>query len=175
MNVRLAAATDAAAIARVHVDSWRTAYKGIVASAFLERLSHERSQQWWENVLANPPARSCLHVLEADSEIVGFAYAGETRAPEFPYDAELSAIYILEEHQGKGGGRRLFDAVRTSLTNARFTSMLLWVLENNPSRGFYDRLGGSIVASKQDKIGDDDVTEIAYGWIFAPPLRILAF
>ena len=42
--------------------------------------------------------------------------------------------------------------------------MLLWVLENNPSRTFYERLGGIVVGQKPDTVGDTAVTLVAYGW-----------
>jgi hypothetical protein len=58
----------------------------------------------------------------------------------------------------------LFDAVRGSLRDAGLRSMLLWVLENNPSRSFYERLGGIVVGRKPDTVGDSPVTLIAYGW-----------
>ncbi|MGH7684453.1 MAG: GNAT family N-acetyltransferase, partial [Vulcanimicrobiaceae bacterium] len=65
---------------------------------------------------------------------------------------------------GNGGGRLLFDAVRQSLRDAGLRSMLLWVLENNPSRTFYERLGGIVSGRKPDTVGDTAVTLIAYGW-----------
>lgn len=39
MHIRKAAVEDAAAIAKVHVDSWRTTYKGIMPSDYLNSLS----------------------------------------------------------------------------------------------------------------------------------------
>jgi hypothetical protein len=44
---------------------------------------------------------------------------------------------------------------------------MLWVLEANPARGWYERLGGQEVGIK-DWGGDDEfgtrVREVAYGW-----------
>jgi hypothetical protein len=39
--IREAAPADAPGIARVHVDTWRTTYQGIVPDQFLARLSYE--------------------------------------------------------------------------------------------------------------------------------------
>ena len=40
-NIRVAKASDAAAIARVHIDSWRTTYVGIVPQDYLDAYSAE--------------------------------------------------------------------------------------------------------------------------------------
>ena len=42
--IRPATLEDAPAIARVHVDTWRTTYAGIVPDEHLAKLSYERSQ-----------------------------------------------------------------------------------------------------------------------------------
>ena len=39
-NVRIAVPTDSPSIARVRIDSWRTAYKGIIAEDYLADLSY---------------------------------------------------------------------------------------------------------------------------------------
>lgn len=164
LSVRSASIEDAADVARVHVDTWRSAYRDILPAEFLARLSYDRSAQWWTSVISEPSPHSCLWILDEGSKPVGFAFAGENRSPDLPYDGELQAIYVLAEHQGNGGGRLLFDAVRGSLRDAGLRSMLLWVLENNPSRSFYERLGGIVVGRKPDTVGDSPVTLIAYGW-----------
>lgn len=42
MNIRKANRDDAPGIAKVHVDSWRTTYKGIIPQSFLDELSYEQ-------------------------------------------------------------------------------------------------------------------------------------
>ncbi|WP_306428702.1 hypothetical protein [Robertmurraya siralis] len=42
MIIREATLSDAEGIAKVHVDSWRTTYKGIVSDVFLEQLSYKK-------------------------------------------------------------------------------------------------------------------------------------
>ena len=46
--IRKAELEDAKGIAKVHVDSWRTTYKGIVPDTFLENLSYENREQIWK-------------------------------------------------------------------------------------------------------------------------------
>jgi hypothetical protein len=44
------------------------------------------------------------------------------------------------------------------------TSLLVWVLADNPARKFYEALGGQYVYDKQVSIGNARLIEVAYGW-----------
>jgi hypothetical protein len=52
-----------------------------------------------------------------------------------------------------------------------FSSLALWVLERNRSRGFYESCGGRVAASKVIEIGGARLMEVAYWW---PDLAMLA-
>jgi hypothetical protein len=43
-------------------------------------------------------------------------------------------------------------------------SLLIWVLARNPSREFYRRIGGELVATKVITIGGVELEEEGYGW-----------
>lgn len=80
---------------------------------------------------------------------MGFAHAGPEREGETGYDAELYAIYLLQEHQSRGVGRRLTIAAGRGALSAGMTSMMLWALEDNYNvRRFYEALGGAAVDRK---------------------------
>ena len=166
IRIRHAVPADAAGIARVHVDSWRTTYAGIVPGDYLASLSYSAREQVWENVLKAHKHDNCIIVaVTLDGAIVGFAHAGPEREGETGYDAELYAIYLLQEHQGGGVGRRLTVAAGRAVLNAGMTSMMLWVLEDNYSaRRFYEALGGARFDRKRLQIGGAEFVEIAYGW-----------
>jgi hypothetical protein len=42
--------------------------------------------------------------------------------------------------------------------------MLVWVLADNPSRRFYEALGGAPVRTQHIEFGGTLLEEIAYGW-----------
>ena len=46
VRVRAATADDAAGVARVHVDSWRATYKGLMPDAVLDGLSVDNRADW---------------------------------------------------------------------------------------------------------------------------------
>ncbi len=162
MKIRKAVLSDAQNIAIVHVDSWRTTYKGIVSDEFLTNLSYEERKRLWENVIPNG------NVFVAENEegqIVGFSSGGKERTGKYKkYDGELYAIYILKEYQGKGLGKELIQPIINDLKNSNINSMLVWVIEDNNARYFYESLGGIRIDSEMVEIAEKKVKEIAYGW-----------
>jgi ribosomal protein S18 acetylase RimI-like enzyme len=141
-SVRPATADDAPGIARVHVDSWRAAYAGIVPRSVLDGLSVERREAFWRSDLSQPDHR--LWVATSHT-IVGFAATGPARDDDLPAGAgELFAIYVLPDSWGRGYGAALFRAATTDLTARGLHPLVLWVLtENTRGRRFYELMGWS--------------------------------
>ena len=172
--IRPARPEDAAGIARVNGDTWRAAYRGIFPDEVLERRGREpdaaeRRRRW----IATPG--TAVFVAEEEGEVLGFSMAGAPREPLAGYDAELFAIYVLPAHQGRGLGRRLLFAAAAAMAAAGRRSWFLWTLRDNPAaRGFYERLGGSLVAERTAVVEGTSVQEVGYGWesladAFRPP------
>ena len=165
MLIRQAVPQDAAGIARVHISSWRTTYPGIVSAAVLERLSVERSQDYWLKYISEPGDKSfALVAVDEQVSVVGFASAGPERSGNYPYQGELYAIYMLKAYQGRGVGRRLVSAVAQKLLEEGLSSMLVWVLKDNLFRAFYETLDGQQIGEQDITIGDETLPEVAYGW-----------
>lgn len=167
VQIREARSDDAPGIAAVHVASWRTTYRCIIPDEHLARLSVEQRAQRWRETLAG--GADNVYVAEDDAggegRVIGFASGGPERDRNIPvYDGELYAVYILQEYQGQGIGQRLVRAVAERLATRGFNAMLVWVLASNPSRGFYERLGGQFVREKAIEIGSASLPEVAYGW-----------
>lgn len=171
MRIRLARKEDAEAIARVHVESWRSTYRGIIAADFLANLSLENHAERWREILKMQNQKNYTFVADnTDRQIAGFISGGSQRDLKINYEAELYALYLLESAQRRGLGIRLVQAATSHLFRDGFKNMLVWVLENNPSRKFYEALGGQYVTEKAIIIGDQKLTEVAYGWL---DLRLL--
>src|SRR5437764_14817491 len=98
MRIREADIDDAAAIALVHVDAWRTAYVGIVPDEYLASLSYGSHEQNWRESLAERADQEFTLVVENDQRaIVGFATGGPEREGNTLYRGELRAIYLLAD------------------------------------------------------------------------------
>ncbi|MEW6092378.1 MAG: GNAT family N-acetyltransferase [Chloroflexota bacterium] len=166
VTIRKATPADAPGIALVHVDSWRTTYKGIVADEFLQSLSVEHRAQAWAEILANPEHPAFLFVAENEGEeIMGFVSGRTERDHDAEYTGEVGAIYLLKQAQGQGTGRRMMQAAARELMQRGHLSMLLWVLKDNfPARKFYEALGGKYLREKPIQIGEQSLIEVAYGW-----------
>lgn len=162
MEIRKASVEDAAAIASVHVASWRSTYAGIVPDAYLDSLDvGARTTAWSEQIAAQ---KAIFLVAQCDGEVCGFVCGGALREAIPGYDAELYAIYLLKELQGKGIGRGLTCALVQALRAGGFNSMIVWVLEKNPAVEFYRRLGAISIARKKIEIGGIELDEAALGW-----------
>lgn len=165
ITLRQALRADAAGIAKVHVDSWRSTYKGIVPDEYLANLSHEKRETFWDQALADQPARShTIVATDHKNQVLGFSDGGANRTTKYNYDGEILAIYLLKDHHGTGVGRRLFQSSVNQLREDGFSRMLVWVLADNPTCRFYERMGGKVVGEKIEKIGGKTLKELAYGW-----------
>jgi ribosomal protein S18 acetylase RimI-like enzyme len=161
-TVRRARVEDANAIAFVQVESWKTTYAGIVPDAYLASLSVEsRTEKWKEQFDAGT---TLIFVAEDAAGVFGFVSGGILRDTIDDYDGELYAIYLLQERQKQGVGKVLLQKLAEAMRADGFQRVIAWVLAQNPSIGFYVRLGGSPVAEKQIEIGGVQLTEIAFGW-----------
>jgi len=166
IRIREAVPADAGGIARVHVDTWRSSYAGIVPDEHLAGLSYDDREAVWGQILSRDRPAQCNFVAETGAcEIIGFAGGGPEREGDEVYLGELYAIYMFEAYQRRGVGRRLACAVAHGLLSAGFESMLLWVLEDNRrARRFYESLGGELVGRKSIEIGGAALVEVSYGW-----------
>ncbi len=169
--IRKASIGDAVAIARVHVDSWRTTYAGIVRNEYLDSLAYSRREELWSEILVTGEPKQNVYVAEdASGKVVGFAWGGPERSGNPTYQGEIYAIYLLDGYQRKGIGSRLTQAIAKELLAQGFASMLVWVLAENPFRLFYEALGAELVDQGSTTVESVDLTMLAYGWI---DLRLL--
>jgi L-amino acid N-acyltransferase YncA len=164
--IRAATPTDAAAIARVHVDSWRSTYAGLLPERMLLKLSNaEHESRWWGHVLGRQRRKHFVYVAEHDRDgVIGFVSGGPCRDRELSYRGEIYAIYLLDEHHGEGIGRALLLSLSDRLVRERGPSLLVWVLSSNPSRYFYESMGARRIATRKDRMGGVEVEETGYGW-----------
>lgn len=161
ISIRPATTEDAGAIAQVHVESWRTTYLGIVPAAYLAGLDEMIRAKLWQEFLG---ASALVLVAERDGRLIGFAHGGANREAIGGCDAELYAIYLTRDSQGRGTGSALLRAMAKELLGRGFGSMAVWVLERNPARSFYEKMGAHLAASKVIEIGGAKLMEVAYAW-----------
>ncbi|HUA93672.1 MAG TPA: GNAT family N-acetyltransferase [Terracidiphilus sp.] len=161
-SIRKAAIEDAGHITRVHVNSWKTTYQGIVPDEYLASLKIEDRVPRWTEQLAD--AEHLIFVAENQQGVCGFIGGGPMREPIGEYDGELYAIYLLRACQLCGVGRSLVHTLAENLLARDFKSMAVWVLEANPAVLFYQALGATLITQKIIEIAGVRLPELALGW-----------
>lgn len=169
-NLRIATPADALAIARVHVASWQETYSGLLSAEMIKGHTIESRAAMWARIPdpATPSNPTRVFVAERGNAIVGFASCGAQRTHHLRdagYDGEFAAIYVLASAQRLGIGSALMQAMAIDLASRSFHGASLWVLQSNAAGcAFYQRMGGNIVSTQEDRRGETVLTELAYGW-----------
>jgi GNAT superfamily N-acetyltransferase len=166
MRVRSARPDDAAALATVYVDSWRDAYAGILPDAVLVGMSDVRHAAAWQQELETRDRTGDTLVIEHDDAVVGLVTIGPARRVSRSQieGGEIYRLYVAPLHQGAGFGKALLMAAFDWLITRDVDAVIVWVLAENPSRFFYEAMGGTRLGEKTESIGGTKVREVAYGW-----------
>jgi ribosomal protein S18 acetylase RimI-like enzyme len=164
VKIREATPADAARIARVHVESSRAAYRGLLPEGAQSGITCETRAANWARTLEDESGGEFVYVAESEGRVVGFASGGPEREGLAGFDGELYTVYLLPEHQRRGTGRELVLAVAERLARLGFRSMMLWVLEENTACRFYESLGGARVGEAEIERGGRALKKVAYGW-----------
>jgi GNAT superfamily N-acetyltransferase len=163
ISFREATVSDCLAVAKVHVQSWRESFAGIVPQTFLEQKSVEQRAKAFAAGFSADSYK--MYVAEvAGRGVVGFADFGEPREFIDAYEGELYAIYLVPEFQRKGIGERLFNLGVDYFIGCGKGSMYLLALAVSPYRLFYEKMGGRVVGKKQVEIEGVMYDELVYGW-----------
>ena len=142
MTIRPATTADASAIAAIHVETWRAAYRGQIPDAILEALDVERSASLWRERVTR--AVDSVFVAEDKETVVGFCNLVPSRDKDAdPRNiAEIAAIYVHPQHWRKRAGRALCDCALGEAGRRGYQAVTLWVLDSNDSaKRFYESVG----------------------------------
>lgn len=164
ITIRPATRDDAAGIARVRVDCWRTTYRGLIPDAYLDAMDVDASTRLWDRVLSAPPNTTSVFVAD-DGGVVGFAAGNRLEEPRHALDAELSAAYVRRDRQRAGIGRRLVDAVARAQRAHGAHGLIVWVIAGNKAgRAFYERLGAALLVEQPFEWDGMPLVEAGYGF-----------
>ncbi|HEY7641358.1 MAG TPA: GNAT family N-acetyltransferase [Steroidobacteraceae bacterium] len=165
-----ATATDVAAIALLHAQSWRIAYRGLLTDDYLDdRVLEDRTAFWTRRFNAPQPERRRVLQALGESALLGFVCVLLDEEPA--WGARLDNLHVNPQHKGTGIGFVLFQAAREWTAQMMPDApMHLWCVERNlVARRFYDRQGGRVVESATRPIAQGlQLPELRYLW---PALR----
>jgi ribosomal protein S18 acetylase RimI-like enzyme len=163
--LRPAVPSDAHAIARVLVNSWRQTHVGIVVQSYLDGLGLDKQTERWQKRLNDTRIVSTAVVAhEEDGSIVGFAAGGPIREVHDDFDGELYAIYVNRDVQGRGVGRRLLTEWARRMAAQGYQSAVVRVFTANEACSFYKRLGACRLREGSLELDGVAHAETWFGW-----------
>ena len=155
--------SDAAELARVHVEAWRETYPGILPRGYLERMSAPLHARRWRARLLR--MNEITLAAEGPDGLVGYASGQWARGRGETDEGEVTTLYVLKAAQGTGLGKALLVGVARALEDEGARSLVVWVLrENRPARAFYERLGGVAEETRCEHVGGATAPAVAYRW-----------
>lgn len=159
--VREAVTSDAEGVARVHVDSWRETYSGVLDDRFFSEDAFTRRLRFWSRYLSLWPRPGRMSVAIQDEKIIGFANAGAAAGPDAEHGfiparpLHLFSIYLLAAAHSSGAGQALHDAVVGN------EPAQLWVLRGNARAiAFYTRNGFAFDGIEYTDPADPNLVEL---------------
>jgi len=166
MGVRHARSEDMDTVAKINVDSWQTAFRGIVDDSYLDGMNAEKTKEGLERGFGKRPL--CVYEDE-NGHVLGSSIYGDSRDAEVQelseYTGELRAIHIDPEYKGQGIGKEIFKFVASDLKNRGHKKMYLWVFEKNLAAiRFYEKMGGKLIYRCDRMVGDKLYASLCFGY-----------
>ncbi|KNY07114.1 GNAT family N-acetyltransferase [Microbacterium sp. GCS4] len=166
--IRDATVRDARGVAVVHVDSWRSAYAGLIDQDVLDRQSVDARTEMWttwierslagESTDAYGPVPHRLVVAELDGRIVGWASFGGGRDEDLREQGEIAGLYAHPDAWSQGIGHALIRRAEDALRAEGWARGYLWVLNGNERAiGFYRAHGWAVDGA--EKFGEGGSVE----------------
>jgi ribosomal protein S18 acetylase RimI-like enzyme len=129
-------------MARVHIDSWRAAYRGLVPESFLESLDYARRAEGFRGFLVEHSGDT--YAVAQAGKTIGFLTIGACRDADVDQEVagEIWGIYLAPGYWRRGIGRQLCRRAEELLRAQGYVQATLWVFEGNEAaRRFYEAMG----------------------------------
>lgn len=160
--VRKVKLNDLRDVVNIQVSGWQTAYRGIVDDNYLDNMNVEEKLDKRKRDYLD----SGFIVAEINGEVVGFCrfidsniYSSDISIA----DCELMALYVKPDRKRNGIGKKLIEYVKEYFKSIGKTKMVLWCLKDNePSKIFYEKMGGKIIRERPITIGNKEYAEVCF-------------
>jgi ribosomal protein S18 acetylase RimI-like enzyme len=175
-TIRVAVPDDAAAIARVLVDTYRVAHRGQVPDRLLDfppiDEAYAESERNWRRALneiaSTPQSRERIFIAVEGERVVGLGMGVPRGLPELQFAGfagEVVCLYVAVTHQRRGIGSQLLRAIFQHLAHVGLLPIAIECLSANlPARRFYEAMGGRNVGDRTRNDDDFLLPATVYGW-----------
>lgn len=145
-------------VAKIIVEDWKIAYKGIIDINYLKGLNYvDRAKKIKEKY-----SKQKALVYTEENDVKGYCRFGENRDAEKWY-GEIYALYIKYNARNSGIGKKLIKKAMEILKDRGYKEVIIWCLkENKNARIFYEKIGGELYKERDIEIGDKKYIEVCY-------------
>jgi len=176
LRLRAARPADLPAVVALHVESWRDAYRGVLAAAFLDGPIEQRLAAHWHDAMIARRRPGAVALATAGGTIAGFvaAWRNDDRC-------HIDNLHVRPGMRSAGIGRAMLGFAAVRLREQGCVSAYLWVFARNPGAiRLYATLGAVIGPEVPRETQGQKVLEREVRWphiaaliaaCAAPPLR----
>lgn len=156
---------DAAGLARVHIESWRETYRGLLPQAYLAAMDPRIHARRWRSQLTRVRQEDLVLAAEGPGGLIGYCAGALPVGEASAGRAEVFTLYLIASAQKAGLGRQLLISAARVFSARGARSLGLWVLNGNRgARGFYEHLGARPGAERPVSGWGGGLRETAYVW-----------
>lgn len=142
-------------------------------SAFLGRVPEQdldyswtpqvSAANWKRDFESISESGALFYVAECEGRVIGYVLAKRADDPR-DFEWNVSALYVLPSMQRRGVGRELLSHLARELHRRGVRTLQIGCVKENPSCGFYQRLGGIEVGRRSAMVDRYQTEEILFGW-----------
>lgn len=149
LAIRVAGIPDIPLIQGLAMQVWPQTYAPIISP---EQIEYMLERMYSASSLERQMRDRHEFIIVTDhEEPVGFASIGPPESGTY----KLHKIYILPSMQGKGAGAYVIGELMKAIARNGGRTLQLNVNRNNPARGFYERMGFSVIREEDIDIGQN--------------------
>lgn len=139
VHLRRAEPRDAHAMARVFIEAWKDAYRGVVEDSIIDSFTIDETTMWLGGMVGDQVADTVVAELPRGN-VVGFIrFGNQIEEPNFGH---IFALYVEPAASGHGIGRQLLENAVAELDPLGNRTITLWVFEENSrARRLYGAAG----------------------------------
>lgn len=165
ITFRNASEMDAENIAKLHAESWRLNYRGLLDDQFLDDEVIENRKQVWSERMNSPDLNQRVILAKVQDELIGFGclFLNDDKQ----YGALLDNLHVTESYSGKGIGSGIIKRLASEIkSSGGRNDMYLWVLKGNDSAiRLYEKLGAQQKElAIETEFGNNPVAKYRYYW-----------
>ena len=160
LRLRSARPADSAALAALHVASWRDTYRDAFNPAFLAGPVEDALGARWAGVLERRPRGGVVILATAGGDLAGFVAAWRQ-----DMECWVESLHVRPGMRGAGIGRALLGFAAGRVRAMGCVTVRLEVLAGNTGAlRFYAALGGEVGPERPGEVFGQQVTECEVRW-----------